>query len=120
MKHQTAENAEPLVWQPLWDAMKADFEQQNDKWQRTTKEMYWEMLEVLPPHRMKLGAFLVGEAWSTFKGEEVYACFSECGTSYYAKYLTTRQFHEATGDKVVRRPLVTEKRDESDMGDMPH
>ena len=38
----------PVVWDALWDAMKAA----PGEWIETTEKMYWDMLEVLPPVRM--------------------------------------------------------------------
>ena len=62
-----------LEWQALWDAMDAN----PDQWIPTTKNMYWEMLEVLPPEIMSQTAFLVGEASNHNKdGKAVYSCFT--------------------------------------------
>lgn len=79
----------PLTWQPLWDAMK----QHPDRWIDTTEQMYWDMLEAVPPRMMARGAFLVGEAdHHNAEGQAVYACFSKIGETYRAKYLTAQQF----------------------------
>ena len=78
-----------LVWQPLWNAMRADC----TNWVETTEEMYWDMLEVLPPLRMRRGAFLMSEAnHSDEHGAEVYACFARKGDDYFARYMTAQQF----------------------------
>ena len=81
----------PLVWQPLWDAMKAN----PDKWILTTEQMYWDMLEVLPPTKMIGENFLVGEAENhNAAGVAVYSCFSKFGDTFKAKHLTVREFIE--------------------------
>lgn len=81
----------PLVWQPLWDAMEAN----PTAWIPTTEQMYWEMLEVLPPRLMTGSAFLVGEAHHhNAEGQAVYACFSQTGENYRARYMTAQQFKE--------------------------
>lgn len=82
---------ELLEWSPLWDAMKA----QPDAWISTTEEMYWEMLEAVPPRAQTRSAFLVGEAdRHNEKGEAVHACFKQSGDSYFAKYMTLNQFNK--------------------------
>jgi hypothetical protein len=79
----------PLEWKELWDAMDAN----PSEWIPTTKDMYWEMLEVLPPHKMIGDNFLVGEPLrSNGKGEEVYSCFTKLGNTYKAKNLTLKEF----------------------------
>ena len=79
----------PLEWQALWDAMDGN----PDAWIPTTKEMYWEMLEVLPPRKMIGNHFLVGEALrSNGQGESVYSCFTQFGDTYKAKHMTLKQF----------------------------
>ncbi len=81
-----------LEWQALWDAM----ETAPDAWIPTTENMFWEMLEVLPPRAQARGAFLVGEASHHVNGEAVYSCFAKTGDEYRAKNLTVKQFREAT------------------------
>ena len=79
----------PLTWQPLWDAMRANPAQ----WIPTTEQMFWDMLEVLPPRLQGSSAFLVGEAdHHNNEGRAVYACFCKIGSQYRAKYMTTEQF----------------------------
>ena len=79
----------PVMWQELWDAMKAA----PTAWIETTEAMYSEMLEVLPPVAMTRRHFLVGEAEShNERGEAVYACFKKIGDRYYARHLTIAQF----------------------------
>ena len=79
----------PLEWQALWDAMDAN----PDQWISTTKNMYWEMLEVLPPEIMSQTAFLVGEVSSHNKdGKAVYSCFRQVNDNYFAKNLTVAEF----------------------------
>jgi hypothetical protein len=79
----------PIVWDELWDAMKDT----PSAWVETTEEMYWEMLEVVPPVRMDNRKFLVGEAHhDNEQGEAVYACFKKLGTRFFARYLTIAQF----------------------------
>jgi len=82
-------NNKALEWEALWAAMDAT----PDAWIPTTENMYWQMLEVLPPRKMLGTNFLVGEALrSNSQGEEVYSCFSKCGNTYKAKNLTVAEF----------------------------
>jgi hypothetical protein len=81
----------PLTWQPLWDAM----EENPEKWVLTTENMYFDMLQVLPPRKMLGESFLVGEPLRHVNGEAVYACFTKLGDVYRAKNLTVREFLEA-------------------------
>lgn len=53
-------SAHKLEWQALWDAMEAA----PDAWIPTTENMWWQMLEVLPPRAQTRGAFLVGELFA--------------------------------------------------------
>ena len=79
----------PLEWQNLWDAM----DENPNEWILTTENMYWEMLEVLPPEKMIGRNFLVGEALrSNGQGEAVYSCFTKFGDTYKAKNLTIAEF----------------------------
>ena len=81
----------PLEWQALWDAMDAN----PNEWIPTTENMYWEMLEVLPPRKQSRGAFLVGEASShNAEGYPVYSCFKRVGDSFFAKSMTFDQFNQ--------------------------
>jgi hypothetical protein len=62
-------------------------------WIPTTEEMYWSMLEVLPPLRMRRGAFLMSEAnHSDEHGKQVYACFLRKNDEYFARYMTEQEF----------------------------
>jgi len=81
--------SEKLEWKELWDAMDLN----PDQWIPTTKKMYWEMLEVLPPEIMSQTAFLVGEASRHNKdGKAVYSCFKQENDDYFAKNLTVAEF----------------------------
>ena len=83
-----------LEWQPLWDAMEAN----PADWIPTTENMYWQMLEVLPPTKMIGRNFLVGEAERhNSNGEAVYACFTKFGDTYKARYLTLAEFMREHG-----------------------
>lgn len=88
----------PLVWKPLWDAMRSS----PGVWIPTTEEMYWDMLEALPPLRMGRGMFLMGEAdHSDDEGCKVYACFLQKGRAYFARYMTKQEFDdEVTHEKL--------------------
>lgn len=77
-----------LEWQELWDAMEAN----PDAWIPTTENMYWEMLEAVPPEKMIGRNFLVGEASHDKKGEAVYSCFTNSGDTYKAKNMTVAEF----------------------------
>ena len=84
-------STQPLEWQALWDAMDA----QPDAWIETTENMYWHMLEVLPPRAMRYGSFLVGEPLrDNGQGETLYACFCKIGDKYRARNLTVKQYKE--------------------------
>ena len=78
-----------LEWHDLWDAMDAN----PDQWIPTTRAMYWEMMEVLPPEIMSQSAFLVGEATRHTKEDKaVYCCFKQVNDDYFAKNLTVAEF----------------------------
>jgi hypothetical protein len=80
---------QPLEWQALWSAMDAN----PDAWIETTKEMYWEMLEVVPPRKMIDQNFLVGEALrDNSEGYPIYSCFTQFGETYKAKNMTLKEF----------------------------
>ncbi len=55
------------------------------EWEITTRENYWNMLEVLPPKYHRNGAFLVGEAMDHFgaNGAARYDAFKQVGSIYY-------------------------------------
>lgn len=84
-----AEPQEKLEWAPLWAAMK----DQPEAWIPTTEDMYWQMLECLPPMAHARGAFLVGEAERhNEEGKAVHACFKQAGNEFFARYMTVEQF----------------------------
>jgi|GEM_PF-3253630 len=86
----------PLEWAALWAAMDAA---PND-WIETTEEMYFEMLECVPPRAMARGWFLVGEPKThNEQGEAVHACFRMTGGTissgtarFHAKHMTVAEF----------------------------
>ena len=86
------ENDTPLEWEDLWSTMK----QKPYPWCETTENMYYRMLEVLPPEAMGNNCFLVGEPYTHEKGEAVYACFAANPdfTRFQARYMTKREFVE--------------------------
>lgn len=82
---------EQLTWQALWDAMDAN----PGTWIKTSEEMYWNMLEAVPPRAMRRRAFLVGEALRDDEnGQAVYSCFKQVGSEYFARNLTLEQFNQ--------------------------
>ena len=82
-------NTLPLEWAPLWAAMDA----QPTEWIPTTEDMFWEMLECVPPRAQIAGAFLVGEPLRhNAEGKAVHACFKQVGSSFFARNLTVAQF----------------------------
>ena len=79
-----------LEWQPLWYAMDA----QPEAWIETTEEMYWHMLECVPPREQEGDRFLVGEPLRHVNGEAVHACFWEKPDgSVWARNMTVEQFN---------------------------
>lgn len=80
-------------WKELWDAMEASPE----TWVETTEDMYWQMLECVPPREQDGARFLVGEPLRHVNGEAVHACFWEKpdGT-FWARNLTVAQFWSLT------------------------
>jgi len=97
----TTLNAQPVEWDQLWEAMRLT----QHSWIPTTENMYYEMLEVLPPEAMGNGGFLVGEPnHHNNDNEPVYACFMRSkgfefgGTNYVdtfkAQYLTVSEFNK--------------------------
>lgn len=88
-----------LEWDELWAAMKA----KPAEWIETTEEMYWHMLEVVPPRCQTRSAFLVGEAdHHNEQGHAVYAAFKQQGDSYSACYMTVAEFEAMSGRFYVR------------------
>ena len=59
--------------------------QAETKWQEVTEEMYWEMLEVLPPSAWKGGAFAVGEPMTHDQLGPVHETFVKLGERYFAR-----------------------------------
>lgn len=85
------ENASPLEWAALWDAMKV----KPHPWVLTTDAMYWHMIECVPPIAYRQDAFLVGEAdHDNAEGRSVYACFMQRGNVTKARYMTRKEFNE--------------------------
>ena len=86
------ENTEPLEWDALWAVMRL----KPHPWAETTENMYYRMLEAVPPQDMGNGGFLVGEPqYHSANGEAVYACFvTNHGKPerYQARYMTQREF----------------------------
>lgn len=81
----------PLEWADLWNAMNNS----PVSWIPTTENMYWNMLEAVPPRAMFAGAFLVGEPFNhNAQGEPIYAMFRYVGNEYEARYMTLREFNE--------------------------
>lgn len=79
----------PPTWNDLWDAL----QETPAKWVETTEEMYWEMLEAVPPKRQNARKFLVGEAHhDNAQGEAVYACFKEHDGRFFARYATIAEY----------------------------
>ena len=78
-----------LEWAPLWDAMDA----KPEEWIPTTEDMYWQMLECLPPRAQRRGAFLVGEPQRHTSAGAIHACFRQVGTEFSAKYMTVQEFN---------------------------
>ena len=82
-----------LEWQPLWAAMKENYDVGNDAWVPTTREMYTEMLNVLPPACQRGDSFLVGEPKThDAENQPVFAAFRKRGNATEARYMTIRQF----------------------------
>lgn len=82
-----------LEWADLWSAMDAS---PND-WIPTTEDMWWHMLEALPPRATRTGMFLVGEPKThNQEGKAVHACFRRVGTDYSAKHMTIAEFWSLT------------------------
>jgi hypothetical protein len=80
-----------LEWEDLWSAMK----ETPKAWIPTTEDMYWQMLECVPPRAQARGRFLVGEAERhNEQGQAVYACFKQVGDDYFARYMTLQQFNQ--------------------------
>lgn len=80
---------EKLEWAPLWAAMDATPE----AWIPTTEDMFYEMLECVPPRAQERGRFLVGEPLRhNEEGKAVHACFKQSGNDFFARNLTIEQF----------------------------
>ncbi len=76
-------------------------------WIATTREKYWEMLEVLPPAAMRNGAFMVGEAMDHHKGSPRFSCFKQVGEQYFelSQPITMKRFQELFGKTSYREQL---------------
>ena len=83
----------PIEWSALWDVMRL-FES-HGTWVPTTRAMYHEMLNCLPPAASGPGCFLVGEPSHTsgIDGDTMYACFLFHQGNYYARYMTISYFN---------------------------
>lgn len=82
----------PLEWSDLWAAMDA----RPDAWIHTTEDMYWQMLECVPPRAQTATRFLVGEPKThNEQGHAVHACFWERDGSYFAKHMTVAEFYKS-------------------------
>ena len=85
----TTATIEKLEWSELWAAMDAEPE----AWIPTTEDMFWQMLEAVPPRAQTGRGFLVGEPnRHNEQGQAVHACFKQVGSEFFAKYLTVEQF----------------------------
>ena len=66
------------------------------EWHETTREKYWEMLEVLPPAAMGGGGFLVGEPWDhhAITGQPRFAGYAEKQGKYWEadRPMTRKEF----------------------------
>ena len=81
------------VWRELFDAMADAYHAGRPEWIETTREMYHNQLEVLPPVAWTGYAFLRGEAWdSTHDGTPIYAAFRDRDGIYEARYMTEATF----------------------------
>lgn len=96
-----------LVWKELFDEMERQFCGEignrewchdccgENHWTETTEEMHQEQLNVLPPIGWDGTSFLVSEAWSiSSQGESIYAGFTKVGDTFYARYMTRKQYRE--------------------------
>jgi hypothetical protein len=73
------------------------------EWMETTREKYWEMLEVLPPACMLAGGFLVGEPMDHHAGtgHPRFSAFRSIGSRYFEsnRPLTVKEFKSFYTDK---------------------
>lgn len=78
--------------------IKAERQRTPIKWEPTTKEIYWEMLEVLPPAVWENGGFMVGEAYDhdAGTGEPRFSAYRHRGDTYEtsSRPLTIREFRK--------------------------
>jgi len=89
----------PLEWQELWAVLNRKYKEGNESWTPTTKHMFWEMLEAVPPAFQGVSGFVSGEPWThNSKGEAVYSAFKQIGDSYFASYVTVREFKQQWGN----------------------
>ena len=88
----TTTTTPPLEWQPLWDAMDAN----PTEWIETTEQMWWDMLECVPPRAQAGGGrFLVGEPQRhNAQGHAAHACFwARSDGRHFARYMTVAEFN---------------------------
>jgi hypothetical protein len=83
-----------LMNHPNYGQLSADAINASLSVEEVTEARYYEMLNVLPPERMRGGAFLVGEPFNhNAAGEPRFDYFyQKDGRYYYGGLLTTREF----------------------------
>ena len=81
------------------------------KWKQTTKERFWEMLEILPPAIQTGRGFLVGEPWRHKDGDPAYQAHVQIGEKYYEadEPMTIAEFQAYQGNPADA--LVLDERD---------
>lgn len=76
-------------WEQLWDILKLNLKQDKFEWVETTKNMFEQMLEALPPAYIENSKFAMGEPFSTDKnGNVVFICFKQVNNQFFAQLNT--------------------------------
>lgn len=81
------ENEKPLEWRDLWDELNRKNVSGDDSWTLTTEDMYYEMLNSVPPRDYFTGGFAAGEPVRHSRNGALYHAFKVEGNKYYAKLM---------------------------------
>jgi hypothetical protein len=93
----TVEIADPVDGWP-YDAIKANWLENQQKWQPVSEEFYHEQLGCLPPIQQSSGQFMVGECYSTDSIDDYYCGLVLVHGKYMAKFCHRKHFQRDAAD----------------------
>ena len=83
----------------------------NFSWHETNEETYWQQLEALPPARMSMGAFAMGEPYThTDKGHAVTSMFVEYRGRFFVRTDETRNFNPVKYHAEIDKQIESDAR----------